>query len=60
MPVDYEAPDQGDIFSKGLVGDSLEPEACCIQEYIGLQTFNSEAAGFVEAIAQHRAQLAEM
>ena len=52
----FEAPEQGDILSKGLKADGTEPETCCIQEYLGLQTFNQHTAPFVELVSQQRRQ----
>ena len=56
MTQSFEAPEQGDILSRGLRESTGEPEMCCIQEYLGLQTFNQHTAPFVELIVQQRLQ----
>lgn len=51
LPFDSSTPDQADIFAKGMTATG--PENCCIQEYIGLQTFNESMKDYVDNLQHH-------
>ena len=56
MEFTFEQPDQGTILAQGMY-NRTKPEECCIQEYLGLQTFNPHMCEYVNWLQSARLQV---